>query len=74
MGEKKIAFAGFGAMGQTMLKGFLAHNTITPDRVAVLSRSAAGKDAAGALGVVVCETSAELAAFADIIILAVKPK
>jgi pyrroline-5-carboxylate reductase len=69
-----IGFAGLGNMGQAMLAGFLKSGVITPEKIAVLSRSASGAQAARDAGARLCENPEELTAFSDIVILAVKPK
>lgn len=74
MNITKIGFAGFGNMGTALFRGFLKSGVIPASDVAVLSRGARGKEYAEKSGAVLCKTPAELAAFADIVILAVKPK
>lgn len=70
----KIGFAGMGVMGQAMLRGITAAGALPPARIAVLSRSEAGRQAAREAGAALCSTPDELAGFAHIVILAVKPK
>ncbi|MDR2481163.1 MAG: pyrroline-5-carboxylate reductase [Spirochaetaceae bacterium] len=74
MPVQKIGFAGLGNMGQAILKGIILKNAIPAHNIAVLSRSESGKICAKEARVTVCSSTQELAAFADIIILAVKPK
>ncbi|MDR2864551.1 MAG: pyrroline-5-carboxylate reductase [Spirochaetaceae bacterium] len=72
--SKKIGFIGLGNMGYAILSAFITQGALDKKEIAVVSRSEKGRLLAEKEDVVVFSNTKELACFADIIILAVKPK
>jgi len=72
---KKIALLGTGQMGEALLGGWLASGLVEPGSVWATDASAARRDLAKRrFGVRVGAGNAEAAAWADVIVLAVKPQ
>ena len=69
-----IGFIGFGNMAQAMVKGMLLKQTAAPSQIYACAKNwdKLQKTAAG-YGIHACRTAAEVAAAADLILVAVKP-
>ncbi len=72
--DKKIGFIGCGNMGQAMVGGMLTSGLVTKDQVmASCRRKESAEELKKRFGICVTLQNEEVAEFADIIILAVKP-
>ena len=72
--EGKIGFIGAGNMASAILAGLLESSAASADRLGVFDPDSARRDAIASKGVTVFESNAELAAWADALILATKPQ
>lgn len=72
--EKKVGFLGYGNMGSAILDGLLGKGIVRPGAAGVFDPDAERQAAARALGAEVFKTPGELAAFCDVLLLAVKPQ
>jgi pyrroline-5-carboxylate reductase len=71
---ERVGFIGLGNMGAAILEGFISKGALKAENAGVVSRSVSGRNLAEKHGVAVFQDVKELARFADMIILAVKPK
>lgn len=70
-----LGLIGAGNMGQALLRGMLAGSGVRADQVRVADQdSAAAQQCARELGVQVAESNSELASWAEVLLLAVKPQ
>jgi ornithine cyclodeaminase/alanine dehydrogenase-like protein (mu-crystallin family) len=72
LGEFKLGFVGAGVMATAMINGFLDKKIVKASNVIASDPSLASLEAQKAVGVSVTTSNADVVAFADVIILAVK--
>ena len=71
--NKKIGFIGAGNMASAMMNGIVRKGLVSPDQILASDKVKQALARAKALGIPVTTDNRETAAFADILILAVKP-
>lgn len=70
----KIGFIGCGNMASAMIGGILKKQVVTQEQILASAKTEAGRERAGKeLGIRMTASNREVAAFADVLILAVKP-
>jgi hypothetical protein len=74
LGEFKLGFIGAGVMATAMINGFLDKKVATASNTIASDPSLASLEAQKAVGVSVTTSNADVVAFSDVIILAVKVK
>jgi pyrroline-5-carboxylate reductase len=74
-GDKTIGIAGVGKMGEALVRGLVVGRVVPPSRILVSDAiPTRAKEVAAKHGVGFVETTADLAARADVLVLAAKPK
>jgi pyrroline-5-carboxylate reductase len=75
MKDKKIGFVGAGNMAGALIKGLLHSGTVGPEQIQASDvREERLAELAGQHGIAVTKENAELAGWADVVVLAVKPQ
>lgn len=71
----KLGFIGLGNMAKAMIGGILAKEAATPDEIMGSAKSSASREyAKEKWGILLAEDNKQVAAYADVLILAVKPQ
>ncbi len=73
MTNKKIAIIGCGNLGKSILNGFLKTDGITPQNLIVTRRNISQLEDYQATGIQITSDNAKAIAFADVVIVALKP-
>ena len=74
MKDMKVGFIGFGNMAQALARGFVRTGALSPDRIGACARDAAKlRRNTEPHGFRAFDCAEEVAAFADVVIVAVKP-
>lgn len=74
MKDMKVGFIGFGNMAQALARGFVRTGALSPDRIGACARDAAKlRRNTEPHGFRAFDCAEEVAAFADVVVVAVKP-